>query len=599
MHSASLLSGVKRVFTASTFRTVMLLFLLLFSFLYAMSLLVYEKSYHLIQENIFSSHQAQIKNDMQVLENDIQYIRSQQLNLVNDFELNTLGFSYDDMSLSDIVFTERSVQEKMNTLCSSSVYVKDATVWFLSSGIAISGKSGVSTMTDEEYEFIRESMEILASPITVHTEKPYMVLLSPYLMDLSARPLRGLDAFALTIQLDLDSFTDTISKGEALYGTQAHLQFGEATAEEEVRAEIGPYLAGEIAKRSNADASGSLHLTYQGTPYVVSYQHSQALDATLLSYTPEENIFSPLHFYRNWLIAFLLFSIFVLAVFSSIVYAIVHKPLRTLLAAFRRVENGKLNAVIEHRGPEEFAYIYEGFNSMISTICRLNNEVSEQTILTQQAELKHLQQKINPHFLYNAFFSISTISMAEGCELASRLSQKLGEYFRFVTKEASENVKLSRELPYARIYAEIQESRFSTRITIQIDELPRPELEALRLPALLLQPLIENALEHGLRNKLSDGIIHVGFQEKGKALTLFVEDNGEELKEEDLIATRQNCVQPRDLITAGALSNLYRRLSIRFGKSGLMRVVRSELGGLRVEIDIPLSDPLEETEKGG
>ena len=164
MHSASLLSGVKRVFTASTFRTVMLLFLLLFSFLYAMSLLVYEKSYHLIQENIFSSHQAQIKNDMQVLENDIQYIRSQQLNLVNDFELNTLGFSYDDMSLSDIVFTERSVQEKMNTLCSSSVYVKDATVWFLSSGIAISGKSGVSTMTDEEYEFIRESMEKPKSP---------------------------------------------------------------------------------------------------------------------------------------------------------------------------------------------------------------------------------------------------------------------------------------------------------------------------------------------------------------------------------------------------------------------------------------------------
>lgn len=599
MYNASLLSGIKRVFTASTFRTVMLLFLLLFSSLYAMSLLVYEKSYNLIQDNIFSSHQAQIKNYMQVLENDIQYIRSQQLNLVNDFELNTLGFSYDDLSLSDIVLTERSVQEKMNTLCSSSVYVKDATVWFLSSGIAISGKTGVSTMTDEEYAFIQNSMEILASPITVYTEKPYMVLLSPYLMDLSARPPKGLNAFALTISLDLDSFTGAISKGESLYGTQAHLQFGDAPAAGNATEEIGAYLAGEIAKRAATDASGSLHLTYQETPYVVSYQRSQALDATLLSYTPEENVFSPLHFYRSWLMVFLLFSIVVLAVFSSIVYVIVHKPLRTLLAAFRRVENGELNVAIEHRGPDEFAYIYEGFNSMISTICRLNNEVSEQTILTQRAELKHLQQKINPHFLYNAFFSISTISMAEGCELASRLSQKLGEYFRFVTKEASENVKLSSELRYARIYAEIQEIRFSNRITIQIDELPQPELEALRLPALLLQPLIENALEHGLRNKLSDGMIHVGFQEKREVLTLFVEDNGEELSEAALREIRENCIQPQDLITAGALSNLYRRLSIRFGQTGLMHITRSELGGLRVEIDIPLSDPSETNGKGG
>ena len=104
--------NLKRIFTASTFRAVMLLFLLLLSALTVLCLMVYERSYSLVQAGIFSSHQSQIEHYLAVLENDIQYIRSQQANLVNDMELNTLGFSYDDMTLADIVLTERSMQEK-------------------------------------------------------------------------------------------------------------------------------------------------------------------------------------------------------------------------------------------------------------------------------------------------------------------------------------------------------------------------------------------------------------------------------------------------------------------------------------------------------
>lgn len=178
--------------------------------------------------------------------------------------------------------------------------------------------------------------------------------------------------------------------------------------------------------------------------------------------------------------------------------------------------------------------------------------------------------------------------MAEGCDLASRLAQRLGEYFRFVTKEASEKVVLSRELKYARIYAEIQEMRFSNRIRICVDELPSPELESLQIPALSLQPLIENALEHGLKNKLSDGVIHVGFQECISGLTIFVEDNGEELTDSDLHQIYERCVE--DPHAAGALSNIYKRLKILFGEKGGMTVLRGSQGGLRVEVHIPLEE---------
>lgn len=596
MHKYSLLSEVKRIFTTSTSRAVMLFFLLLLFPLYAMSFLFYERSYNTIQEDILSSHQVQIKNYMQVLENDIQYIRSQQLNLVNDSELNTLSFSYDDMSLYDIILAERSMLEKMDTLCSSSIYVEDASVWLLSSGISISGKNGISSLTEQDYAFIQNSAQNPASPIAVYKKTPYMVLFSPYLMDLTAESLKPVDAFALIIQLNLKPFTSTIGQGDSLYNMEAVLKFGNDIPEHEAEAssDVSSYLAEEIERLRDEKTAGSLHLSYQDVSYIVSYQYSQTLGALLLSYTPEASVVSPLNFFRNWLIVFLVLSILVVGAFSFMIYIKMHKPLQTLLGAFHRVERGEMDISIEHKGSDEFAYIYDGFNSMITTMRQLNNEVYEQTILMQQAELKQLQQKINPHFLYNAFFSISTVSMAEGCDISSRLAQRLGEYFRFVTKEASEKVSLSNELKYARIYAEIQEMRFSNRISIHIDELPRPELSSAQLPALLLQPLIENALEHGLQNKLSDGVIHVGFQETGDFLTLFVEDNGDELKDEDLETIRENCIHPKEAKTAGALSNIYRRLSISFGRENSMHISRSELGGLRVEIEIPVQFPAEQ-----
>ncbi len=388
--------NLKRIFTASTFRAVMLLFLLLLSALTVLCLMVYERSYSLVQAGIFSSHQSQIEHYLAVLENDIQYIRSQQANLVNDMELNTLGFSYDDMTLADIVLTERSMQEKMNTLRDSSPYVDDATVWLLTEGISISGKNGVSRLTEDDYTFIQNSVQNPASPISVYQDRPYMVLLSPYLMDIGPEPQKGLNALAIVICLDLESFTRDISRGETEYGTQAVLVFGEYVPPDSPK-NVDSYLSGEIGRLAGTDTDSSLSMDYQGEPYIVSYQRSSALDALLFIYTPEENVLSPLHFYRGWLAVFLIVSVVVVALFAGMVYVMLHKPLHTLLAAFRQVESGDLNVAIEHRGPEEFAYIYEGFNRMISTICRLNNEVTEQTILTQQAELKHLQQKINPH----------------------------------------------------------------------------------------------------------------------------------------------------------------------------------------------------------
>jgi two-component system sensor histidine kinase YesM len=175
------------------------------------------------------------------------------------------------------------------------------------------------------------------------------------------------------------------------------------------------------------------------------------------------------------------------------------------------------------------------------------------------------------------------LARAEGGDTASELAQKLGRYFRFVTKGASEKVTLANELEYARLYGEIQELRFCNRLRIHFDPLP-PGWETTEMPALILQPLIENALEHGLADKVSGGLVRVGFQTSGTGgLILFVEDNGGALTAEALEKIR--AAMGGD--GSDALANIYRRLCISFENFSGMRALRNEMGGLRVEIEIP------------
>ncbi|MDR1638922.1 MAG: histidine kinase, partial [Clostridiales bacterium] len=316
-----------------------------------------------------------------------------------------------------------------------------------------------------------------------------------------------------------------------------------------------------------------------GESYIVAYRYSQALGAMMASFTTETSAFQGLEFYRRWLMAFIVIVILVILMFSYILYVIVHRPLKKLCDAFGEIAGGRLDISIEHKASDEFQYIYRQFNDTVQTINRLIRQTYEQKILAQEAELKQLQSKINPHFLYNTFFSISTMAKAEGGDMTFELASKTGKYFRYVMKSGSERVTLENELEYARLYAEIQQIRFSSRLDIIID--PPPSTDAL-LPAFCIQPLIENAIEHGLAQKACGGVIHVGFLEKPDGLAIFVEDNGGGVTEESISRITGTLAKSDE-----ALSNISRRLEICFGRPDCLRLFVGKENGLRVEVFIP------------
>jgi two-component system sensor histidine kinase YesM len=262
------------------------------------------------------------------------------------------------------------------------------------------------------------------------------------------------------------------------------------------------------------------------------------------------------------------------------------KPLLELVKSFRKVENGDLQVSIKHNLNNEFGYLYERFNDMVRNLKTLIDQVYNQKILMQRAEMKQLQSQINPHFLYNSFFIINTMARI-GDENLVTFTKLLGEYFRFVTRNSSDYIPLADEINHARVYTSIQLMRFSKRLQIQFAECPE-KYSNLSVPRLILQPIIENAFEHGIEKKKSSGIIQISFEVNEKELNIIVEDNGDDMADTRLTDLQRALEFTGDESEVTGIINIHRRIRLVFGEESGLQVLRSCLGGLKVIMKIKL-----------
>jgi two-component system sensor histidine kinase YesM len=267
-----------------------------------------------------------------------------------------------------------------------------------------------------------------------------------------------------------------------------------------------------------------------------------------------------------------------------------------LVDAFKEVEQGNLDISADHRGSDEFAYLFRGFNSMVNQLKRLIDQVLKQKILAQRSELKQLQSQINPHFLYNSFFILHGMVLQRDYENLEKFSRQLGSYYQFLTRSTSDEIPLQREVEHARTYAEIQARRFRNRIRLEFGDLPEDRHE-LVVPRLIIQPLLENAFEHGLRNKISDGVVSVRFVSEPERFAISVADNGDEIDEQMIVGMRDLLAPDGGTLEAlersgftehTGLANVHRRLQLKFGKDSGLRLRLGEAGGLEAELVIVL-----------
>jgi len=205
--------------------------------------------------------------------------------------------------------------------------------------------------------------------------------------------------------------------------------------------------------------------------------------------------------------------------------AFVNRYIRFILsfvASMKRVELGDLTVQLPVKEKKEMGILARGFNSLVSRISSLLEEVKIEQAHKNKAELLLLEAQIKPHFLFNTLESINAMAIQNEGKKVSQLVYRLGSMLRMF--EHKQEIPISLELDYLRHYMEIQSFRFENLFEYEID-LP-PELGNSFILKLTLQPLIENSIQHGFEHLETGGKIRIRVCEHAETIVIWVEDNG-------------------------------------------------------------------------
>jgi two-component system sensor histidine kinase YesM len=161
----------------------------------------------------------------------------------------------------------------------------------------------------------------------------------------------------------------------------------------------------------------------------------------------------------------------------------------------------------------------------------------------------------------------------------------LGEYFRFLTRNSSDSIPLIDEINHAKGYLDIQATRFSKRLHTSFMECPA-KFHSIKVPRLILQPILENAFVHGIERKAVNGFVSVAFEENGDMLHIIVEDNGNEISDSEIQNLQLTIANAGGEQEITGIHNIHKRLQLSFSEGSGLQVMRSGLGGLKAVIKI-------------
>ncbi|MFD0714740.1 sensor histidine kinase [Paenibacillus sp. GCM10027626] len=573
--------GIKRrIDNIPIFPKLIMTFLIITLPLFTLSLVLNELGKQEVKSQISNSITMNIHYYFMSLEKELERIIRTQQEFINDEDLTQLSNSVSVMSDYQRTKAINDLQLKLTTLKDSSIYIKDIYVYVksLNGTVSTSSMEGAPN-TGEVAQKIANATYTSGIPITFWQDRLYLNLTYPnYLTKPDKSP-----QFIQNIELSMEALTNALNdfpqEGGAVLFNDSW-----AIANDKYR---GPFaeIRSKLAEPMRQSAAFTKQVDVDNVKYMVVYEKSMFLDAALLFYFPENVIVGQLKTYGTWFWLLIVSSIFILILFSYGIYLLIHRPLQNLIKRFKRVEGGDLNAVLSSPRQDEFGYIFNRFERTVQSLKTLIDELYVQKIRLQQSELKQLQMQITPHFLYNSFFILHRLIKHDENETAELISKNLGDYFHYITRNGLEEVAFQDEVKHVRSYVEIQNVRFSNRVTVDFEPLPE-SFRNVMIPRLILQPIVENAYEHGLSDIVMEGKLQIRFSAVADRLYFSVEDNGVGLTEERMAEMFGKLRSEEEGETTG-LINIQRRLKLKYGASGGLEMMPGAMGGLLVRIYIP------------
>jgi two-component system sensor histidine kinase YesM len=351
--------------------------------------------------------------------------------------------------------------------------------------------------------------------------------------------------------------------------------------------EFGSIEGKKLIYSDEARQFGSYIGKQAGTSMLVSYQKLTQPDWTIVSLTPMSELNGELAT-LNRVMLFVIAICGAIAVIVALLLADnVSYPIRKLVKSMGEVQKGNFEIAPEYRRNDEFAYLFTSFRKMVGEIRELIDKLYVSEVKKKEAELKSLQAQINPHFLYNTLDSVNWMALELNAANISTMVTSLSDFFRYSLSKGKSVITIGDEKMQVESYLRIQKIRFEDKLDYLLD-LPAEILEFLTVK-LILQPLVENSILHGINKKPGKGHITVTAEKKDSLIVIRIRDDGAGADTEELNAILDN----RSGKSSFAIKNVDERIKHTFGDCFGLRYFGNEDGGVTVEVRFPAVKTME------
>ncbi len=276
----------------------------------------------------------------------------------------------------------------------------------------------------------------------------------------------------------------------------------------------------------------------------------------------------------------LLFAITIALVVGLLLTRYVFHPLNVLKGVMDKARGGNMNVTAPEMPNNEIGEVGMGFNAMLQRIRMLLSSNIQKEKEKRKAELDALQAQINPHFLYNTLDSIVWMAHYQP-DIAASMADSLAKLFRLMLGGGEDFVPLSQEIEHVSEYLSIQKLRYSTKFSYQIEV--ESGTENILVPKLILQPLVENAIYHGIKPARKSCALLVKAIRDGNELTLFVGDNGVGMDENKAASILSGIDTSEKHMGGIGIKNINERIVLNYGEEyGISYYCMEQIGTLAV-----------------
>jgi len=342
---------------------------------------------------------------------------------------------------------------------------------------------------------------------------------------------------------------------------------------------------------------GNHNETFEGQQRLVTVKTAGYTGWKIIAVTPTQDITSNYQQFRLFTLFFIFFAIFLMIFVNMFLSSRIANPLKELELSVKDLDKGNLNGIdISISGSYEVQHLGKTIRSMVDQLHRLMDDIVTEQESKRKSELDALQSQINPHFLYNTLDSIIWMIENERYDGAVTMVTALARLFRISLSKGKNIITVADELEHVRNYLTIQKMRYKNKFSYEITA--EPETLPCATIKLIVQPLVENAIYHGMEFMSGDGEIRINAYRDGNDLYIDIIDNGLGMPQEqaDALLTEET-TKVRGKGSGIGLKNVKERIQLYFGSEYGLAIYSEPDEGTTARIHLPLKT-LEEADAG-